>query len=68
VCWEIAYEPGWYAVLSASEGVIELPKVDGGEAVVRLPDAGPRVKPDGGHHRSVAEWRSIHGKPPSGDD
>jgi hypothetical protein len=65
LCWGIAYEPGWYAVLSASEGIITLPATDGGEVIVRLPEAGPRRITGRSHHRSVADWRAVHGKPSS---
>ena len=67
VCWGIAYEPGWYAVLSAGEGVITLPATDGGEVVVRVPEPGPPQLTDRSNHRSVADWRTVHGKPSSDD-
>jgi hypothetical protein len=38
-CWAVAYEPGWYAVLSAGEGVIHLPKHDRGDVMVRIPES-----------------------------
>jgi hypothetical protein len=38
-CWNIAYEPGWYAVLRAGDGLIQVPAEDGGEVVVRLPES-----------------------------
>ncbi len=56
-CWEIAYEPGWYAVLSASESV-QPPGFDGVEVLVRLPENDAvGVAYRRATHASVAAWR-----------
>jgi hypothetical protein len=57
-CWEIAYEPGWYAVLNASEGVIHLPGETDDTVVVRLPET-REVRPSSGQttHTPVVGWR-----------
>ena len=68
-CWEEAYEPGWYAILSAGDGVIQLPATANRDVIVQLPASASRVRPDLRFtHASVTAWRRGQPNPASKDD
>ena len=56
-CWEFAYEPGWYAVMRASDIVIHLPADPDGTATVQLPESGQDRSTDLSTHTPVTGWR-----------
>src|SRR5262245_30434671 len=65
-CWEMAYEPGWYAVLSAGEPAIHLPDEMDGQVVVRIADRGTNHPSNRARHNPVTSRRSIGRQAPPG--
>ena len=56
-CWEMAYEPSWYAVMIAGDPFIQLPAEPGGQAIVRVRDRAPHDGSGHATHNPVASWR-----------